>query len=380
MKIRITMTILAVLMTAVGALAEDPYPVEWIRQLGTAEIDETFSVAVDAASNAFVSGYTYGDLGGPNAGVCDAFLAKVDSAGTPLWTKQLGTSVADRSHSVAADDAGNAFITGETYGVLGSASAGSADAFVTKYDLSGGPVWTQQFGTLTLDIGRSVTVDGGGNILVGGWTDGSLGGPHAGGEDAFVAKVDSSGGLLWTRQLGTASRDAANSVAIDSAGNAWVCGRTSGDLGGPSAGERDAFLAKVDTDGNVLWTGQLGTISTEAGDSVALDAADNVFISGYTYGALGGPNAGRCDAFLAKYDAAGKLLWTDQLGTSELDYGWAVAADVVGNLFLSGCTDGSLGGPNAGGTDVFLTRHNVPEPVTMSLLALGALALLRRRE
>ena len=66
----------------------------------------------------------------------------------------------------------------------------------------------------------------------------------------------------------------------------------------------------------IAWKRQLGTASTDVSDSVAVDADGNAFISGETEGSLGGPNAGGGDVFLAKYDSAGNLLWTDQLGTS----------------------------------------------------------------
>jgi hypothetical protein len=365
----------------------------WTRQLGTSSYDESFSVAVDGSGNAYISGWTDGSLGGPNAGCTDAFLAMYDPAGTLLWTRQLGTGSSAASYSVAIDGSGNAYISGETDGSLGGPNAGYSDAFLVKYDLFGSLLWARQLGTASYDASWSVAVDGSGNAYISGVTEGSLGGPIAGIADAFLAKYDTSGVLLWTRQLGTGGWDETNSVAIDSSGNAYISGYTSDSLGGPYAGGgADAFLAKYDASGVLLWKRQLGTSGGDGSNSVAIDSSGNAYISGSTEGSLGSPNAGGYDAFLAKYDASGSLLWTCQLGTSDYDQSYSVAIDGSGNAYISGLTGGSLGGPNLGGMDAFLAKFSpegqiIPEPGTIALIApaiLGiaglAAGIMRKRE
>ena len=146
------MSVLGVLLLTCGlAWAEDPYEVAWTRQLGTSSDDYSHSVAVDSAGNAFISGHTDGSLNGDNAGQWDAFLVKYDSDGNWLWSRQLGTSSYDFSESVAVDGAGNAFISGSTQGNLGGNNAGLTDAFLTKYDSDGNLLWTQQLGTSSYD-------------------------------------------------------------------------------------------------------------------------------------------------------------------------------------------------------------------------------------
>src|SRR5262245_5844744 len=105
-----------VLLRSTVAQGEAPYNVDWSRQIGTATVDYSSGVAVDAASNAYISGYTYGDLGGPNSGDYDAFLSKYDGAGSLLWSHQIGTANTDWSHGVAVDAAGNAYFSGHTSG------------------------------------------------------------------------------------------------------------------------------------------------------------------------------------------------------------------------------------------------------------------------
>jgi len=299
--------------------------------------------------------------------------------GAVRWTEQLGTSDKDYGRSVAVDSSGNAYMCGQTYGSLGGAHVGKGDAFLAKYDPVGDLLWVEQVGTYGMEYCNSVAVDALGNAYISGTTEGSLGGANAGNTDAFLAKYDPAGDLLWTEQLGTGAYDGSLSLAVDAVGSRYISGVTDGSLGDTNAGDRDAFLAKYDTAGDLLWTRQLGTSEPDFCHSVAIDSYGNAFINGYTYGSLGETNLGREDAFLAKYDPVGNLLWIEQLGTSADDCSFSVAVDGFDNVFIGGRTGGSLGGPNSGHNDAFLVKFVIPEPCTLALLALGSLALWRRR-
>ena len=116
------------------------------------------------------------------------------------------------------------------------------------------------------------------------------------------------------------------------------------------------------------WTRQLGTTERDQSFGVSADGLGNVYIAGWTSGDLGGPNAGSSDAFISKYDATGSLLWTEQLGTSGGDYNHGVSADSLGNVYISGDTEGSLGGPNTGSSDAYAAKFSaVPEPALFTL-------------
>ena len=361
MKFTVYCYLVFLLASSAAQATEAPYELQWVSQLGTGNNDSSSSVAIDGSGNAYISGGTGGSLGGTNAGSSDAFLAKYDSSGALLWTRQIGTTDWDWSNSVAVDGYGNAYISGTTGGSIGGQNAGGFDAFLAKYDSSGALLWTRQLGTSDWDISNSVAIDGSGNAYISGWTDGSIGGPNAGGPDAFLAKYDSSGSLLWTRQLGTSSSDVSSSVAIDGSGtgNTYISGQTLGSLGGPNpSGNSFAFLAKYDNSGELLWTRQLGTGMGDISLSVASDRSGNAYISGYTKGNISGLNAGGDDAFLAKYDGSGALLWTRQLGTSTHDWSYSVAIDDSGNAYITGWTDGNIGGPNDGGHDAFLAKYD----------------------
>jgi hypothetical protein len=120
----------------------------------------------------------------------------------------------------------------------------------------------------------------------------------------------------------------------------------------------DAFVSKYDASGTFEWTRQLGTSSHDISQAVSADGLGNVYISGVTEGGLEGNNAGDGDAFISKYDASGALQWTRQLGTSSDDYSHGVSADGLGNVYISGETKGDLEGTNAGGSDAFISRYD----------------------
>ena len=123
-------------------------PNEWIRLLSSSEEEEGDCVAVDSNGNAFITGWTYGDLDGTfNSGVRDIYVAKYDVAGTRLWLKLLGTSADDIGQRVAVDSAGGSYFTGYTKGNLGGESNnGLSDCFVAKYDTNGNLQWLDLIG------------------------------------------------------------------------------------------------------------------------------------------------------------------------------------------------------------------------------------------
>lgn len=327
--------------SAAGAL-------RWKRQLGTHDLDVSSGLATDGDGNVYITGFTTGSLGGTNHGEYDAWLAKYSATGALLWTKQLGTSAGDFSYSVATDGKGHVYIAGITFGSLGGGGAyqSHGNAWLAKYSAVGALLWTRQRGSFGGLSANSVATDGDGNVYTSG--DGSL---------PWLVKYSSAGALLWTRQLGTSvSFDVSLGVATDGDSNVYITGFTDGSLGGPNQGEWDAWLAKYSAAGTLCWKRQLGTDNIDVSHSVATDEDGNIYISGGTQGSLGGAYRGEYDAWLAKYSPAGALRWKRQLGTSATDISQGIAADGDGNVYISGYTNGSLGGANQGGYDAWLAK------------------------
>jgi hypothetical protein len=160
----------------------------WIRQIGTGSDETTFDAAPDGSGGAYVCGRTRGSLGAPNAGGWDAWLARYDSAGNQLWIHQLGTPGDDQVNAAASDGSGGLHVVGDTSGDLGAPQAGSGDAWLARYDGAGNQLWVDQLGTSAGDGGVAAAHDGSGGLYLGGTTGGGLGGAPLGGSDAWLAR------------------------------------------------------------------------------------------------------------------------------------------------------------------------------------------------
>jgi hypothetical protein len=339
----------------------------WTRELGTPLADDARSVATDGAGNVVIAGRVAGNLdGNAYAGATDVFVAKYDGSGAKLWVRELGTSSFEQANTVTTDQAGNIYVAGVTQGGLGgNVSAGDGDVFLVKLDANGAEQWTRQFGSAAFEVAMGVATDAAGNVRVAGYTRGALeGSTSAGMEDLFVAKYDGNGGKLWLRQLGTSADDEALGVAVDGAGNVYAVGQTDGGLdGNASSGGTDAVVVKYDTNGDKQWTRQLGSaVATDAARAVAASATGEAYVAGHTYGDLDGwIGAGDTDVFVAKYDGSGTKQWTLQKGTSGYDHAYAAAVDPAGNLYLAGTTEGPLdGNVNLGQQDAFVMKLTPP--------------------
>jgi hypothetical protein len=121
----------------------------------------------------------------------------------------------------------------------------------------------------------------------------------------------------------------------------------------------DAILRGYDAAGAVQFTRQFGTPASDVVYSVAVAGGD-VYLAGITSGALDSPSAGGSDAFARHYSNTGTLIWSDQYGTSSLDTAIAAAPDGSANVFIGGYTEGALVGVSAGGTDAYVLK--LPEP------------------
>ncbi|TVR97544.1 MAG: hypothetical protein EA416_00530, partial [Trueperaceae bacterium] len=340
-------------------LTVDPLGVlAWTRQFGTSSDDESRGVATDASGNVYVVGFTDGVLEGDGAGGVDAFIRSFDSDGTLRWTRQFGTNGTDEAFGVATDANGNVYAVGRTTGTLEGTNAGGADVFVRSYDGGGTLRWTRQFGTSAFDTATGVATDANGNVYVTGRTDGALEGTGAGGTDAFIRSYDGNGDLRWTRQFGTSSQDFATGVATDAHSNVYVSGFTGGALEGTHAGAVDAFIRSYDGGGTLRWTRQFGTSGDDPALGVATDVNGNVYVTGYTAGELDGPSAGGLDAFIRSFDGDGTLRWARQFGTSSSDVAYDVATDASGHVYAAGHTRGALEGANVGGDDAFIRSYD----------------------
>jgi hypothetical protein len=186
----------------------------WTSQWGTSAVDEATGVARGPSGELWVCGRTSGALKGNNAGQNDAFVSKLSNEGSVLWSVQLGSAETEDGNQIAVDASGNAFLVGTTGAKLGSdAALGGSDAFVAKIDNGGVVQWVRQWGSSSDDGAHDIVVLPGGDLLVVGFTHGTL--PSAMGTGgAFLVRLDPTGAPRWARQYGATDTDTANSLAL----------------------------------------------------------------------------------------------------------------------------------------------------------------------
>lgn len=361
--------------------------VQFTRQRGGTNDEIGFGVALVGSGTVFAGGYTNSSSLDSQAslGDYDAFSSRFDTSGTFQATRRVGGSSTDYAYDLAGN-ATNLLIAGQTIGSFdGQTNAQGFDAFLSKRDSSGTLIWTRFAGTSGNDLGQAAAFDSTGNGYLTGYTTGSFPGfSQLGGGDLFIARYDASGTRTLIKELGTTDLDWAYGVEADVSGNIYLTGSTRGNLGGQTnKGGDDAFLMKLDSNGNVLWTKLFGGNGTDVSYGLGLDGAGHVWIGGAsdTFNLNGRITAGVNDAFVAEYDTNGNLLGTTWLATGwdEQIYGLTIGSD--GNAYVTGWTDGVLAGSNAGSRDVFVAKivGVVPEPSAALLLVAGAGLLLRRR-
>jgi hypothetical protein len=334
----------------------------WNTFLGGTGIDIGSGIAVDGSQNVYVSGYSQASWGSPilpyTSGFCP-FVAKLDPNGNLIWNTFLGSTGPSQINvnsvgGVTVDAAGNVFTVATSITSFGTPvrpyTAGQ-DAFVAKLDTNGNLIWNTFLGGTDQDEGFGITTDALGNAYVTGVSDATWGTPVRAwnfSSDAFAAKLDSNGNLIWNTFLGGFGDSVAgHAVVVDATGNVYIAGLSSGAWGSPiraySAGE-DAFVAKLDSNGNLVWNTFLGGTGSDEGLGLAIDATGNLYATGFSTATWGSPVTAfvpSADAFLAKLDSNGNLIWNTFVSESSDTEGYAVASDPLANIYVTGLASSS---------------------------------------
>jgi len=243
-------------------------------------------------------------------------------------------------------------------------------------------VWATYLGGTGDDYGFGISVDGGGAAYVVGRTTGafpvlnSVQGIAGGGEDVFVTKYTSGGALVYSTYLGGTGIDSGASIAVQSTGETYITGSTSGNfpLLNPAqstiGGLQDGFVTKLSTNGIVVYSTYLGGSGNDAGRKIAVDATGAAYVTGETSGGTfpvsgasqGTFGGGTGDAFVTKYGPFGTVVYSTYLGGTTADIGRGIAVDLTGAVYVTGTTLGGFPVLNAaqttfGGTkDAFVTK------------------------
>ncbi|HEX4950118.1 MAG TPA: SBBP repeat-containing protein [Blastocatellia bacterium] len=410
-------------------LSPDGTQLIYATYLGGTETEQTAGIAVDDVGNAYVTGKTE-STNFPTtmnayertvSGSFDAFVTKLSSTGTLAYSTYLGSSAEDEGNAIATDGV-NAYVTGAVAplgggtkpfpvkpnpGAIQTNDTGHVDAFVTKINTTtsgiSSLVYSTYLGGDLEDRGTGIALSSDGTYaVVTGFSQTPRSGQikfpvtattayqttGAGNRDAFLTKIrftDNLGELVYSTLLGGASWDAAEGVALDTNGNAYLVGRTSStnfpvksafSQGNAYHGSQDAFVAKINPNASksasLVYSSYLGGTGIDWAMGVAVDAAGQAYVAGQSqstsgFPAVGGGTAalnGPSDAFLTIVGASGSALaYSILFGGAADDQATGVAWNAFG-IAVTGfttsvnftVTPGALQGTSRGGNEVFLVR------------------------
>lgn len=385
-------------------LVIDPAVLIYCGYVGGAERDLGAGIDVDADGNAYVAGYTYSTAdtfpvaAGFDAsynGQGDAFVAKISADGSGFeYCTYLGGADNDIAAGIAVDSLGRACVAGSTRSTQSTFPVvngpdltynGEGDGWVARLSADGtGLDYCGYVGGAGPDAVYGIAEAGGAVALTGDTESNQatfpvLGGPSvlfAGESDAFVSLLNTSGtGYQFSGYIGGADVETGNGVAIDANGVVHVAGSTLSRhdtfpvVGGPdlthNGGESDAFIARVQPDGDLTLLTFLGGIGWDSAQAVAVDPAGNTYVAGVTdsdertFPAIIGPDlthanrpvsrrrrpgplplaASEYDGFVAKLPAhAAAFDYCGFVGGSGLDAVYGIAVDADGFAYIAGQT------------------------------------------
>lgn len=294
------------------------------RYIGPSGADVGVALALDAAGNAFVTGYSSASGGNDYATI------KYSDAGMPLWTNRYNGpgNGTDGASAIAMDTNGNVFVTG-----ISGGSGSLADYATIKYSNSGVPLWTNRFnGTGNSDDwANAIAVDANGGVFVTGYQTGS--GSFF---DYATIKYSNDGVPLWTnRYTGLVNgTDVATAIALDTNGNVFVTGYSGNGF------STDYATIKYSGAGVPLWTNRYNgpANNTDQATGITVDTRGHVIVTGFSL-----TSSNTYYYATIAYSGAAVPLWTNRyngVGNNPLFTDASLAADRNGNVFVAGYSTG----------------------------------------
>jgi hypothetical protein len=291
----------------------------WVKSLGSSNRDVANSLVLDETGHLFITGQFHETIDfNPGEGVFnmtargeDAFILKLDTSGVFIWAKSIGSPGFDSGDKIVLDTDGNIYVAGKFgfgttepidldpgAGEVNKSPAGIYDNFILKLDPSGNYVWGKTFGGTNNEWFNSFKVDASGNVYTLGAFLGTVdfdpgvatvNHTSAGEEDFFIQKLDADGNLLWVKTFGSSLYDNGYGMELDADNNIYLTGffketidmdPGTGTHNFTSEGLSDAFVLKLNTDGDFVWANQYGGTSFDIGQGIVMDKSGNFIING----------------------------------------------------------------------------------------------------
>ncbi len=343
-------------------------------------------ISVDNSNNVFITG-SFGSTADfdpsvavtnlINSGSQDAFVAKYNSAGAFQWAFKMGAANYDIGYKITNDQLGNVLVAGDFQNTVDfDPSAGTAtlttlagDAFLAKYNTSGNYIWALSVGSSTsTSEGWCVATDLSNNVFLSGQFMGTKDFDPSistftltsyGSRDGYLAKYNSTGNFQWALSLGSNNSDYASCVQTDNLGNAFLSGSFQNTVDfDPSIanytltafGSDDIYLAKYSPSGSFIFANKIGGTNVDFTRALDIDAANNVFLTGYFRGTADfDPSIstatitalGFNDMFVGKYNSVGQYQYSFSVGNTGFDEGTDISVGSNGYFYVAGSFEGT---------------------------------------
>ncbi len=269
-----------------------------------------------------------------------------------IFGKQFGTTQDDKTRNLVTDSLGNIYVLGRTKGAIGKTNFGKNDGFIVKIDSSANLIWSKQIGSTEDDELEHAFIDKSGNIYV----TGIIGVDEKNTSDILVAKLDTNGEILWEKHFGTDSTDAGANIVVDTNGDIYLIGFTKGAIEGVSKGKNDCFILHLDNEGNRLNAVQFGTSGNDIIAGITLGQNSKIYVCGATEGDMAAKNMGSYDLIWGIFSKELKKLEMRQFGTSDGDFTGDIKIDNQNNVYISGSTFGNAINQQKGNGDALLQK------------------------
>jgi uncharacterized delta-60 repeat protein len=290
----------------------------WAGTYGGSSPDLACSVEQASDGGYIIAGYT--DSFGAG-GYADAWVLKLDCAGSIAWEKMYGGSGWDNAQSIQQTSDGGYIVAGGT-----DSGAGSHDLWILKLTSDGAVAWQKAYGGSDYDSAECIEQTSDGGYIVAGETRST----SAGYADFWVLKLDSGGSVTWQKVYGGNSWDTACSVRQTSDGGYIVAGET--DSFGVDSG--DFWVLKLTSDGAVAWQKAYGGGENDEAYSVHETSNGGYIVAGET-ASFG---AGLYDAWVLGLSSDGSVIWQKTYGGGNYDHAHSVQQTSDGGYIVSGCT------------------------------------------
>ncbi len=295
-----------------------------------------------------------------NSGAC--WMIKTDSTGAISWHKRLrATEPHFASLTTVRENVDGSFIAAGYIGPYPD----TANYYISKCDASGNLVWEKEYGGGSEDRAFSVKQTSDNGFIVAGFSFSATGDvvqQHAGGSEAWIVKLDANGNKQWATTYGGTSSDTAYAVCQMPDGGYLVCGAAksaNGDVPGNN-GSSDGWVFKLNASGILVWKKNFGGSAQDVLNNIIKNADNTYTLSGYSFSNSGdvSGNHGKADVWVIKIDDAGNLIWSKLFGGSGNDASFGLAAGYTDGSFVTGFTESSDGQVTglAGGADCWTLR------------------------